>query len=86
MVYKGEDTKNFLTGENNGIELLQEYLQDLSSIPEDISKIQVISLKDPYKNIAWLFTRVVRQDFTGTIPQFALYIFHFKVHENEIFN
>jgi hypothetical protein len=28
LTYKGEDAINFLRGKNNGIELLQEYLQD----------------------------------------------------------
>jgi hypothetical protein len=49
LVYKGEEAKNFLKRKNNGIELLQEYLQDPASMSEDLSRIQVSSLKDPYK-------------------------------------
>jgi hypothetical protein len=38
-VYKGEESRNLLRNKNNGIELLQEYLHDPASIPEDISII-----------------------------------------------
>jgi hypothetical protein len=57
LMYKGDEARNFLKGRNNGIKLLQEYLQDPAKIPQDLSKIQVISLKDPYREITWLFTR-----------------------------
>jgi hypothetical protein len=49
LVYKGEEAINFLKIKNNGIEILQEYLHDPATMPEDISIIQVISLKKPYK-------------------------------------
>jgi hypothetical protein len=49
LVYKGKEAKKILKIKNNGIELLQEYLHDPTSILEDISKIQVSSLKHPYK-------------------------------------
>jgi hypothetical protein len=68
LVYKGQEARNFLKRKNNGLELIQEYLHDPATMPEDISRIQVISLKDPYKEIAWLFTRFVGQDSIETIP------------------
>jgi hypothetical protein len=49
LVYKGKEAEKILKIKNNGIELLQEYLHDPASILEDISKIQVSSLKHPYK-------------------------------------
>jgi len=52
---------------------------------EDLSRIQVNSLKDPYREIAWLFTRVTSQDSTTTVPRLALYILYFTVHEDVIF-
>jgi hypothetical protein len=45
LIYKGEEARNFLKGKNNGIDLLQEYLHDPASMPEDVYKIQVSSLK-----------------------------------------
>jgi hypothetical protein len=85
LTYKGEDAINFLRGKNNGIELLQEYLQDPVAMSKDLSRIQVSSLKDPYREISWLFTRVTGQDSTTTIPRLALYILYFTVHEDVVF-
>jgi hypothetical protein len=56
LVYKEERARNFLKRKNNGLELLQEYFHDPTTMPEDISRIQVSYLKDPYKEIAWLFS------------------------------
>jgi hypothetical protein len=39
LTYKGEGTRNFLKGRNNGIEILQEYLQDAATMPQDLSRI-----------------------------------------------
>jgi hypothetical protein len=33
LTYKGEEARNFLRRKNNGIELLQEYLQDPAAMP-----------------------------------------------------
>ena len=49
LVYKGEESSNFVKRKTNGIKLLQEYLHDPASIPKDISISQVSSLKNPYK-------------------------------------
>jgi hypothetical protein len=55
-------------------------------MPEDLSSIQVSLLKNPYKEMAWLFARVVGQESTATIPRLALYILHFTIHEKTIFD
>ena len=49
LVYKGEEARNFLKRRNKGIKILQEYFHDPASMHEDISIIQVSSLKNPYK-------------------------------------
>jgi hypothetical protein len=46
----------------------------------------VSSLKHPYREIAWIFTRIIGQDSTVTIPRLALYILHFIVHEDVFFD
>jgi hypothetical protein len=56
-----------LKGENGGLEILQEYLEDLTTIPEDLTTIQVNSLRYPYREMTWIFARVVRQESTATI-------------------
>ena len=53
---------------------------------EDLFNIHARLLKKPYREIAWLFTRVIGQDSTTTIPRLAIYILHFTVHEQVIFN
>jgi hypothetical protein len=50
-------------------------LQDPTTIPQDLSKIQVSSLKDPYWEIVWIFTRITSQDSTRLFLNF-LYIFY----------
>jgi hypothetical protein len=86
ITFKGDEARNFLKEKNNGLELLQEYLEDPTTMPEDISRIQVNSLKNPYRELAWLFTRLqVRNPWT-TIPRLALYILYFTIHEEAIFD
>jgi len=64
LVYKGKESRNIIKRKTNGIELLQEYLHDPTSMLEDISRIQVSYLKNPFKEISWLFTRIVGQGST----------------------
>jgi hypothetical protein len=49
LAYKGEEARNFIRGNNYGMDLLQEYLQDPTAMSKDLSIIQVSSLKDPYQ-------------------------------------
>jgi hypothetical protein len=62
ITFKGEEAREFLKEKNSGLELLREYLEDPAMMRDDLSKIQVNSLKNPYKEIAWLFTRVTGQE------------------------
>ena len=80
LVYKGGEARNFLKRRNNGIELLQEYFHDHVSMPEKISRIHVSSLKNPYKEIIWLFTRIVGQDSMETIPRLYVILFVICYH------
>jgi hypothetical protein len=36
ITFKGDGARNFLRERDNGVELLQEYLEDLAIMPEDI--------------------------------------------------
>jgi hypothetical protein len=55
IMFKGDEARSFLKERNNGLELLQEYLEDPTMMPEDLSNIQVSLLKNPYREIAWIF-------------------------------
>jgi hypothetical protein len=58
ITFKGDEARSFLKERNSALELLQEYLEDPAMIPKDLSNIQVILLKNPYQEIAWIFSRV----------------------------
>ena len=45
ITFKGDEAKSFLKERNNGLELLQEYLEDPKMKPEYLSNIQFILLK-----------------------------------------
>ena len=48
ITFNGDEAKNILKERNNGLELLQEYLEALAMMPEDLSNIQVSLLKKHY--------------------------------------
>jgi hypothetical protein len=69
LTFKGEDNIYFLKKHNNGLDLLPEYLENPVTIPEDITRIQVDSFKNPFREIAWFFT----------ISRTILYILYFTI-------
>jgi hypothetical protein len=58
LTFRGEDYKEFLKKYDNGLDLLPEFLEDLMIVPEDITRLQVSSFRNPFWEIAWLFTRI----------------------------
>jgi hypothetical protein len=86
MNFKGDEAKDFLKARNGGLEILQEYLEDPTLMPEDLSAIQVSLLKKPYQEMAWLFSRVAGKESTATIPHLVLYILYFSIHKKAIFD
>jgi hypothetical protein len=71
---------------NNGLDLLPEYLENLASVLADIAIIHLDSFKNPYQEIAWLFTRLTGQENTASISRMILYILYFTVQEEAIFD
>ena len=71
----------FLRKHNNGLDLLPEFLEDPMAVPEDITSLQVCSFRNPFREIAWLFTRIMGQESTTTISHMVIYIFYFIVKE-----
>jgi hypothetical protein len=55
------------------------------AVPEDITSLQVSSFRNPFWEIAWLFTRITGHKSTTTISLMVLYILYFKVKEQAIF-
>jgi hypothetical protein len=56
------------------------------AILEDITRLRVNSFKNPFWEIAWLFTRVTGQENTTNISHIILYILYFTVKEQAIFD
>jgi hypothetical protein len=86
LTFKGEDCRDFLKKHDNGLDLLPEFLENPMAIPEDITRLQVNSFKNPFREIAWLFTRVTGQESTANISRMILYILYFTVKEKAIFD
>jgi hypothetical protein len=86
LTFKGEDCRDFLKKHNNGLNLLPEYLENSVSILVDITRIQVDSLKNPYQEIAWLFTRITGQENIASISRMVLCVLYFTVQEKIIFD
>jgi hypothetical protein len=86
LTFKGEDCRDFLKKHDNGLDLLPEFLENPMAIPEDITRLQVNLFKNPFREIAWLFTRVTGQENTASISRMILYILYFTVKEQAIFD
>ena len=61
LTFKGQDCKQLLEKHDNGLDLLPEFLEDLIAVPEDITKLQVSSFRNPFREIAWY--RNPREEF-----------------------
>jgi hypothetical protein len=85
MVFKSVEAEYFLKTKKGGFKILQDYLEDPTIFPEALSNIQVCSINKPYKEMAWLFTKITRQESTSIVPKLDLYILYFSIHENDIF-
>jgi hypothetical protein len=86
LTFRGEDCKEFLKKHDNGLDLLPEFLEDSMMVPEDITRLQVSSFRNPFREIAWLFMRIMGHEFTTRISYMILYILYFTVKEQAIFD
>jgi hypothetical protein len=48
LTFKGEDCREFLKKHDNGLDLLPEFLENPTVVPEDITRLQVSSFKNPF--------------------------------------
>jgi hypothetical protein len=79
LTFRGQDCKKFLEKHDNGLDLLPKFLEDLTIVPEDITKLQVSSFRNPFQGIAWLFTRITGHESTTSISHIVLYILYCTV-------
>jgi hypothetical protein len=86
LTFKGEDCRIFLKKHDNVLDLFPEFLENLATVPKDITRIQVDSFKNPFLEISWLFTRLTGQESITIISCMILYILYFIVKEQVIFD
>jgi hypothetical protein len=81
LTFKGEDCREFLKKNGIGLDLLPEFLEIPTTIPEDITRLEVSSFKNSFREIAWIFMRMLGQETTTNISCMILYILYFTVKE-----
>jgi hypothetical protein len=86
LTFKGKDCRDFMKKHNNILDLLPDFLENPTDIPEDITRLQVNSFKNPFQEIDWLFSRVTGQESTTSISSMIIYILYFTVKEKSIFD
>jgi hypothetical protein len=57
--FKAKQAKDFIKAKNGGKYLLHQCFEDPTTFLEDLSTIQVSLFKMPYKEMAWLLSRVL---------------------------
>jgi hypothetical protein len=83
MQFKGEEANEFLKEHKGGEELFKKCLDDPRT-NTNVTKIEVSSLKYPYKEFAWLFARKIGLESTTFVLKYIIYILHFIVHEDAL--
>jgi hypothetical protein len=86
LTFKGQDCKQFLEKHDNGLDILIDFLEDPTTVPKDITRLQVSSFRNPFWEIAWLFTRITGQASMTSISHIIIYILYFTFKEQYIFN
>jgi hypothetical protein len=84
--FKGENCREFLKKHDNELDLLPKFLENPTVGPGDMTRLQVSAFKNPFREIAWLFTRITGQESTTNISRMILYILYFTVKEQAIFH
>jgi hypothetical protein len=86
LTFIREGCRYFLNKHDNGLDLLPQFLENLAVFPEDMTRIQVDSFKNPFREISLLFARMTGKESTVTISRMILYILYFTVKEKVIFD
>jgi hypothetical protein len=68
------------------LDILADFLEDPTTVPGDITRMQVSSFRNPLREIAWLVTRIMRHASTTRISHIIIYNLYFIVKEKDIFD
>jgi hypothetical protein len=78
MALKISEVDTFLKANHGGMNILDNFLLELSSYSRNPSQIEVFSLKYPYNEFVLLFCRIIGQESTI----YVLYFLHHSVHKD----
>jgi hypothetical protein len=67
LSFIGKDCRDFPKIHDNDLDLLLDFLDNFVVVLEDITTIQVDSFRNPFQEIAWLFTRMKGKESIATI-------------------
>ena len=77
---------DFLKENENNLYLLPDFLENPIVVPKDITRFQVNSFKNPFRENSWLFTRLIGQESIANISRMILYVLYFTFKEKSIFD
>jgi len=83
MQFKNKEVDECLKKHRGGDRFLRKYLEDPTS-NLDASRIEVTTLKYPFKKFAWLFIHVIGLESTLFISINIIYSMHYSFHEKSI--
>jgi hypothetical protein len=81
--FKNEEANEFMKQHRGGERFLSNYLVDPGSNP-GISRIEVTSLKYPYKRVCMVVCCIIGLESTTSVPRNIIYVLHFSLHEKAI--
>jgi hypothetical protein len=84
LTFKNFEADEFLKANNGGMELLEIFLINPTSDSRNSTQIEVCSFKYPYKEFAWLFTRIIGQESMAFVPKYIVYILYHSIHEDVV--
>ena len=83
LIFKNAEADDFLKSHSGGMELLESFLMSPTS-DTNTTQVEVCSLKYPYKEFTWLFSRIIGQESMNSLPKYIVYIFYHSIHENAV--
>jgi hypothetical protein len=83
MRFKSKEADEFLKQHKGGNKFLSNYLEDPTCNP-GTSRIEVNSLKYPYREFAWLFAHIIGLESTMFVSRNFIYAMHCALHEKTI--
>jgi hypothetical protein len=86
MTFKSSEANAFLKANHGGMKILDNLILKLLDYSKNSTHIELCSLKYPYKEFTWLFSRIIGKESMTTVLRYVLYVFHLSIHESVLFD